>query len=110
MGHQTTGLLILVIVPIKYDRSKPIKGRNTTLDTHQSLHWLAKASRSLWRAFEGIGDCEGGGDFIRFPPRGRLLNEGEVGERVGDMDKTEKGEVAKSFELSPAWMEMGGGR
>ena len=78
--------------------------------TYQSLHCSAKVSRSLWRAFEGIGECEGGGDLIRFPPRGRPLNEGDVGERVGDMDKIEKGEVAKSFEPSFAWTEMGGGR
>lgn len=77
---------------------------------YQSLHCSAKASRSPWRAFEGIGDCEGGGDFMRFPPRGRPLTEGDVGERVGDMDNTEKGEVGKSFEPSPMWMEMGGGR
>lgn len=70
------------------------------MKTNQSLHCSAKVSRSLWRAFEGTGDCEGGGDFIRFPPRGRPLNEGEVGERVGDMDKTEKGEVAKSWGAS----------
>lgn len=80
------------------------------LNAYQSLHCSAKVSRSLWRAFEGIGDREGGGDFKRFPPRVRPLNEGDVGERVGDMDKTEKGEVAMSFvELSRAWMEMGGG-
>jgi len=77
---------------------------------YQSLHCSAKASRSLWRAFEGIGDREGGGDFMRFPPRGRPLYEGDVGERVGDMDNTEKGEVVKSLEPSPMWMEMGGGR
>lgn len=47
---------------------------------------------------------------MRFPPRGRLLYEGDVGERVGDMDRTEKGDVASSFEPSFAWMEMGGGR
>lgn len=80
------------------------------LETYQSLHCSAKVSRSPWRALEGIGDCEGGGDFKRFPPRGRLLNEGDVGERVGDMEKEEKGEVAKSFvEPLLAWMEMGGG-
>jgi hypothetical protein len=47
---------------------------------------------------------------MRFPPRGRPLNEGEVGERVGDLEKTEKGEVARSFvEPSPVWMEIGEG-
>lgn len=82
----------------------------TKLETYQSLHCSAKASRSPWRAFEGIGECEGGGDFMRFPPRGRLLNEGDVGERVGDMEKEEKGEVAKSFvEPLSGWMDMGGG-
>ena len=43
---------------------------------------------------------------MRFPPRGRLLSEGDVGERVGDMDRTENDEVSNSF----APMEMGGGR
>jgi len=47
---------------------------------------------------------------MRFPPRGRPLNEGDVGERVGDMDRTEKVDVFKSFEPSSVWMEMGGGR